>query len=388
MFLKSKKWIAVLAAAMLGMSMTACGDSDSESREHNTDDASSVTAEVEETAANDAAEDAVEESVEVDVAEEDSVEEVETETSFPAVAAESGNVMGATYSYDHEYVPLSEIKRTDVKTITFLNTLANMPSNAWDVSEAQDGSVMIWVEENGSMYDIYVAGEGGIDANETCSSLFEGYENVESIEFNNCLYTGNVTSFYCMFSGCSSLQSLDISSFDTSNATEMTYMFRYCSALTSLDLSNFETSNVTDFHYMFYYCSALQSLDISSFDTSSATTMSNMFGACPALTSLDLSSFDTSNVTNFGSMFYECSALTSLDLSSFDTSNVTDMSGMFYGCTSLTTIEIPTNCDISNVTDMAKMFYNCSSLEELDTGDIEIPEGTDTTDMFKGTSFE
>ena len=34
-------------------------------------------------------------------------------------------------------------------------------------------------------------------------------------------------------------------------------MFRGCSSLTSLDLSSFNTSNVTDMQYMFYSCSSL-----------------------------------------------------------------------------------------------------------------------------------
>ena len=64
-----------------------------------------------------------------------------------------------------------------------------------------------------------------------------------------------------MFSGCSSLTSLNLSNFNTNNVNNMSHMFSNCSSLTSLNLSNFNTNNVTDMRSMFYNCSSLTSLD-------------------------------------------------------------------------------------------------------------------------------
>ena len=100
------------------------------------------------------------------------------------------------------------------------------------------------------------------------------------------------------------------------------------------------TSKVTDMSYMFNGCTTLTSLDVSSFDTSNVTNMYGMFKGCSGLTTLDLSSFNTSNVTNMSGMFNTCSNLTTLDLSGWDMSKVTSISGMFNGCTSLTTIRM------------------------------------------------
>ena len=127
--------------------------------------------------------------------------------------------------------------------------------------------------------------------------------------------------------------------FDTSNVTSMGSMFSGCSSLQSLDLSNFNTSNATNMSSMFNSCSSLQSLDLSNFNTSNATNMDSMFNGCSSLQSLDLSNFDTSKVTYMSSMFYYCSSLQSLDLSNFDTSNVTKMYSMFSGCTNLNHIK-------------------------------------------------
>lgn len=67
-------------------------------------------------------------------------------------------------------------------------------------------------------------------------------------------------------------------------------MFYGCSSLASLDLSSFDTSSVTDMHDMFYGCSSLASLDLSSFDTSKVGygKMVNMFSGCEWLRTITL----------------------------------------------------------------------------------------------------
>ncbi|MCR5294283.1 MAG: DUF285 domain-containing protein, partial [Lachnospiraceae bacterium] len=74
----------------------------------------------------------------------------------------------------------------------------------------------------------------------------------------------NNKNMYYLFGGLSNLNSLDLSSFDTSNVTDMQSMFRGCNSLTNLDLSSFDTSNVTDMSNMFYGCRSLTNLDLSS----------------------------------------------------------------------------------------------------------------------------
>ena len=115
---------------------------------------------------------------------------------------------------------------------------------------------------------------------------------------------------------------------------------------------------------MFSGCSYLTSLDLSSFDTSHVRSMGSMFLGCASLTALDLSSFDTSKVTYMSFMFRGCSSLTSLDLSRFDTSKVTNMSRMFNDCKSLTTIYSNSSwsCRCSN-----DMFSGCNSLRGVAT---------------------
>lgn len=64
--------------------------------------------------------------------------------------------------------------------------------------------------------------------------------------------------------------------------------------------------------YMFSGCRSLTSLNLSSFNTARVTNMQSMFSDCSSLVTLDLSSFNTSNVQTMSEMFFNCSALTTI----------------------------------------------------------------------------
>ena len=68
-------------------------------------------------------------------------------------------------------------------------------------------------------------------------------------------------------------------------------------------------NKVTDMSYMFSDCKSLESIDLSSFNTNKVTNMSNMFSDCKSLESIDLSSFNTNNVTDMSYMFDSCESL-------------------------------------------------------------------------------
>ena len=161
-----------------------------------------------------------------------------------------------------------------------------------------------------------------------------------------------------MFAYCTSLTSLDLSSFDTSKVMDMDAMFEGCSALKTLNLSNFNTSATTGMSYMFYGCRSLTSLDLSGFDTSNVVEMGRMFTNCSSLTDLNVSRFNTSNVTYMRNMFEGCSSLPSLDLSSFDMSKVTNTNYMIYSCPLLKTVKSPVNANTSNSLTSDAIFFD------------------------------
>ena len=166
-----------------------------------------------------------------------------------------------------------------------------------------------------------------------------------------------------MFSGCSNLTNIDLSSFDTKNVTNMSHMFYYCCSLTNIDLSSFDTKNVTNMSDMFNQCYDLTNIDLSSFNTKNVTDMSSMFYSCSNLTNIDLSSFDTKNVTYMSHMFEGCSKLTNIDLSSFDTKNVAGMTWMFNDCSKLNLVKINNNS--LNIIQQLKNYENINIIDQF-----------------------
>lgn len=312
------------------------------------------------------------------------------------------------YSEDAAAYPAfgTEYRRDQMLSVTFLDTLADAPKNAWDVSEAGDGKVLAWVIPNGELYDMYIGAEGGVIVGESCITLFAGYSNTKQIRNLNFLHTENARNMRYMFLGCQSLISLDLSGFNTANVQDMSAMFESCSSLTSLNLSSFDTADVQDMSYLFYDCEAITSLELRNFDTTSVRNMCGMFSGCGVLTTLNLSSFDTSNVQNMSRMFSNCLSLNSLDLSNFNTTDVQDMSNMFSRCESLTNLDLRSfdtanvqdmgamfeccysltilnlsNFDTGNVQNMGRMFHKCLSLTNLDLSNFDTTNVHNTTDM-------
>ena len=195
------------------------------------------------------------------------------------------------HTYDYKSKITSIITKKD-------NIVPATATESWDISEAGDGSVMAYVEDDGtgnSTYKVTIGGKGGIIANESMIEYFADFNKMTSIDLS-ALDTSEVTNMSAMFSYCSSLTSLDVSKFDTSQVTDMSSMFGGCSSLTSLDVSKFNTSEVTNMNSMFSFCDSLTSLDVSSFDTSQVTDMNSMFCNCPSWDVVDKTKFAGANV--------------------------------------------------------------------------------------------
>ncbi len=146
--------------------------------------------------------------------------------------------------------------REDVYYVSFLSSLKSAPSDAWDMSDAGDGSVLAWVSGN----SLYVAADGAISPNPNASCLFAWFTNLKTIYFGDSFDTSNVTNMSRMFSNCQSITSLDLSCFNTSKVTNMTRMFDGCKNLVYLDLSYFHASSATNTTSMFKNCDMLKTL--------------------------------------------------------------------------------------------------------------------------------
>ena len=341
-----------------------------------------------------------------------------------------GNVSdkGDPIMYGYNWIDKTSINKNDVTSIVTKDNIV-IPDTAigyWDVSNAGDGSVIAYVEDDGTgsgTYKVTIGGQGGIILN-FGYAMFYNFQNVESIDltyldnsrnnnmvsmFHNCrsltnlnlgnINTSRVTDMQGMFNGCQKLTSLDLSGLDTSKVTNMSWMFAYCYDLENLNLNNFNTSQVKDMSNMFFVCRSITNLNVKSFDTSNVIYMDSLFENCPSLVTIDVSNFNTSKVQSMAGMFCNCDNLISLDLSNFDTSNVVKMGtditnatglavtveGMFYGCTNLKELNI-SSFDTSKVKTMSFMFGECTSLTNLDLSSFDTSQVVEMYGMFSGCS--
>ena len=175
----------------------------------------------------------------------------------PSTASTSVHVMAPTpYNGTSYFWGQKRYLREDVYYVSFLSSLKSAPSDAWDMSDAGDGSVLAWVSGN----SLYVAADGAISPNPNASCLFAWFTNLKTIYFGDSFDTSNVTNMSRMFSNCQSITSLDLSCFNTSKVTNMTRMFDGCKNLVYLDLSYFHASSATNTTSMFKNCDMLKTL--------------------------------------------------------------------------------------------------------------------------------
>ena len=213
-------------------------------------------------------------------------------------------------------------------------------------------------------------------------AMFDGSTNLRSITLLKGFIGSSVTNLCSMFKDCTSLTELDLSGSNSENVKDMSEMFNGCSALSKLVLTDFKTGQVSTMESLFRNCSKLETLDVSSFNTENVTTMVGMFNNCSSLRSLDLPGFNTANVTEMSSMFKDCSSLRSLDLSSFNTRKVSAMQSMFKGCTNLESIDF-SSFDTEKMTSMIAMFNSCTKLETLDLSSFATPKMVTMTSAFE-----
>ena len=86
---------------------------------------------------------------------------------------------------------------------------------------------------------------------------------------------------------------------------------------------------------MFSLCSALEELNISSFDTKKVINMKGMFKGCEKINFLNISNFTINDNTDTSEMFYECPLLNKLILPSHLKSRkktAKEINKIFYCC--------------------------------------------------------
>ena len=154
-----------------------------------------------------------------------------------AYMTQADSTMPKTDFHVYDYRP----KTTSIVTKND-NEVPATAIESWDLSEAGDGSVMAYAEDDGTgngTYKVTIGGKEGIIANESMVNYFSHFDAITSIDLS-AFDTSSVINMSEMFLRCTSLKSLNVSSFDTSNVVNMEAMFSVCQNLTSLVIDNFD----------------------------------------------------------------------------------------------------------------------------------------------------
>lgn len=264
---------------------------------------------------------------------------------------------------------------------------------SWDGSAQLDGSITVYVL--GTTLIIAGNGSGKIQLSEDASFMFNKklittgkFTNVTEIDGLSLIDVSQTTNPSYMFYECSSLVSLDLSSWQISSFETMQGMFLGCNQISSLNLTGWDTANVTNMSFTFGHFHVINNLDLTILDTHNVTTMAHMFMGSK-VDGINMSTWNTSNVTTMAGMF-QASTGTALVIPDWNTHNVTTMQGMFkysklsavdatslkmdnvnscqemfLACPSITSIHA-SNWDLRNVTTLRSMFSKCENLTDLD----------------------
>lgn len=206
------------------------------------------------------------------------------------------------------------------------------------------------------------------------STLFSNLKGVEELTISTVTNTRS-PSLASAFSGMSDLRKIHgLENLSTYTSASMASMFSNCSALEAMDISSFKFTSCTSMANMFQNCSSLKTVNMRGIDCQLVTTMQYMFDGCSSLESIDISGAKYPKLTNISYMFRN-SGLVDIDLSAFNPTAATTTTYMFYGCTKLKRLNL-SGFSFAKNQSFTYMFYNCSSLEYLDIRNWDVSKIT------------
>ena len=197
------------------------------------------------------------------------------------------NAMNPIYNYDD-----INNQKTNIKEVYFNKMGATAMQTAYDSATIKadltynnEGKVLAWLETNSTdntKYNLIVASDGDTYLTNV-AGLFNGYSNMEKIEFNN-VDTLRVTMTNAMFSGCSKLEYIDWGNVNLSNVTMMNGMFQNCSTVSTLDLSKLNINTTAFMGGLFHNCINLETIYVpSTWNLNNVTQFEDMFRGCTSL---------------------------------------------------------------------------------------------------------
>lgn len=142
-----------------------------------------------------------------------------------------------------------------------------------------------------------------------------GVRNISVIDFSKVELPEKASTLsFASLTGLS--QIIGLERIDTSNVTSMDNMFSGCTSLKTLDLSNFNTEKVNSMAGLFSSCESLKELQINHFDMGFVNSLDRMFNGCRSLKTLGVDNLKIDGVSRANNMFSGCDSLSDESLNS------------------------------------------------------------------------
>ena len=322
----------------------------------------------------------------------------------------------------------------DVKTLTFVyddRADYGIKGTDWfSVSEAEeldpnDDMPWLWAGEHGVKTVVFDPSFAEYRPTH-CGSWFSGFNDLTAVKGIENLNVSEASSLRYMFGWCRSLETVDLSSFDTSNVEDMSCMFFGCSALKTVFAREFDTDslNPSGGNYMFDGCESLVGGKGTAYDSTrvdatyarldGGSSAPGYFTAPPMTPKVLVENYGKTlrfvydNVTPAGAkgtdwcLFRDDSSpelaswipwsdfMNDVTLVIFDSSFASfrpeSCSGWFNGFTELVGVLGLANLKTESVKSMSWMFNSCLSLTKLDISRLDTSKVTDMQSMFSGCS--
>ena len=281
------------------------------------------------------------------------------------VESDNGN-----YYRDSQY-------RNLITTVAFKNTLS-VPNDAvvsWDLSAIGDGSVMGYLvnstEESG-MYDLVICADGYINLPRNSANLFRGLSNVKSYDFTYAK-SDYVLNMNNLFYKNTMLESLDLSYLGNNLSLKYMYnTFMFDTNLKSINFANW-TPKIVGLINTFSGCSSLESVDLSGFNAENLDNISSMFQNNTSLKYVNISTWNPKKMNKMVNTFSNCTSLEYVDMSSmyiYDDTDVLGVVGGVNGATFVVRGEDIYNLLVSNSTNYSITPTYSSKYSTGTTGDV------------------
>ena len=148
---------------------------------------------------------------------------------YRAYCGSKGGVDGYFTDADAEYVYMKnrgEDKDSIIKAyrgaenVSFSNQIPTTYSDSLNVDAGNIGEIKAYkIDKTGGAYDVVIASERPIAANETTlATFFKGFTNLLTVDFGD-LNTDSITSLVGTFSGCTKLAKINMETFNTEKVT-------------------------------------------------------------------------------------------------------------------------------------------------------------------------